>query len=586
MDRLQQLLPRLTQAYAQGLLVPYLGAGMSANGCPLWSDFVENLEREAGLQVEGADLGRSSDLTHRAARAVRKIKNQQPTEFAEKIRLALKLESAKVPVATEALAEIWWPLVVTTNYDDWFYSLWNERHTHGKPLPELSRLQLCGRSRSDCERVLTSLTSPDSPILWALQGFVGGQAGTTDTAPIYLEAELVVGHSEYRRAAHAAPGFRRAFAEVFRSRSFLFLGSSLSEPYFLNLFDEILELQGSLGHSHYAFTKEGEVDADLLWDRLQIITLEYSSHDELPGMLERLRKGIAEPQPRRTRWSYCLKGSSHIPPGGEREDLEVIRSGLPRPTTGECVALSAGLRNSTLLLSSYGRKILQNHLGIELPSGIDTRDQKLKSCDERVWRVSDAEAFIVVARSTEVGVDYRDARIIRDATRQLLQCAEKEMFLRVHSMLLAAGSRRTSPPYVSLIQMARAFSEYRRAKVTSQLSLAISVVDPSVLFLLASGRLDPQEILSTTDTRFWIEIVRSTRDVVRSLEFAPTTRPLRQFLKRYHIPEGWSVEVVPSPIEGAKTIPSREILEDSEDNWTLDNAGILPGSTLRLSRRN
>ena len=48
-----------------------------------------------------------------------------------------------------------------------------------------------------------------------------------------FEAELVVRHAEYRRAANRVPHFRRRFAELFRTRSLLFLGSGLAEPYFL-----------------------------------------------------------------------------------------------------------------------------------------------------------------------------------------------------------------------------------------------------------------------------------------------------------------------------------------------------------------
>src|SRR4029453_3666868 len=126
-----------------------------------------------------------------------------------------------------------------------------------KPRPRLEPteqqevpLLLLGRSAAHCQRVLTSPRHPYVPILWAVQGFIGGQAkplqhqlNLTPERACYrdhveaadneyfqrrgkpLERELVVGHAEYRRVALASETFRRAFAELYRSRSLLFLGS-------------------------------------------------------------------------------------------------------------------------------------------------------------------------------------------------------------------------------------------------------------------------------------------------------------------------------------------------------------------------
>jgi hypothetical protein len=74
-----------------------------------------------------------------------------------------------------------WPIVLTTNYDDLYVAAAQSAHLDRNPrLHDAERLQvpllLLGRSASDCQRVLTSLRRPDVPILWTLQGFVGGQA--------------------------------------------------------------------------------------------------------------------------------------------------------------------------------------------------------------------------------------------------------------------------------------------------------------------------------------------------------------------------------------------------------------------------
>lgn len=583
------VLLRLRYLYKRGVLVPSLGAGMSVDGCPLWKDFVINLERAANLACDGAQARESSsELIQRAARAVRKLKNERSGQFASVVRQALYIPEACMTAASDELAKLWWPLVVTTNYDDWFMSSWNGYHADGKPLAKLSSLQICGRNRPDCERVLNSLQAPDSPLLWALQGFVGGQSGTNnDYQPSMaklaeLAEELVVGHEEYRRVTHGAPGFRRAFAEVFRSRSFLFLGTSLSDPYFMNLFDEILELQGSLGHMHYAFVKKGSVDTRFLQERLQIFPVEYEDHSDLPELLRHLRETLNGNQPHESKWCYSLDVPFFLPTGGVSEDLRIVRGGLPSAGLRECLSISAGKDKSSLLLSAYGRSRLSECLGLSEPDLL----LKLEQVTEHVWRVRDAQAFVVVARDLSTDSDYRDARIIRKATIELLQEAALSGFDLVNTMLLAAGRHRKFPPYVALIQMVKAFSVYKRSNAKSKLKLSIYVVDPSVLSLLSSGRLDVNEVLCVEDTRFWVEVWRGPQDITRYLEFTDDDLPLRLLLEKYDIPrQGWNVQILPSPIEHQKVLPSSEIVTAASSHqreWTVGGVGLLPGSTLRL----
>src|SRR6187549_2845185 len=141
---LDDLLPQLAHSYSRGLLVPFLGAGMSAGACPLWKEFVFFLEKRAEINLSGdqQDEIPSGELIQRAARAVRRLKNRAPWDFAKIIGEILQLPNAQQPAASTELARIWWPLVITTNYDDWFYTLWNLTHARSKPLPTLLELKL------------------------------------------------------------------------------------------------------------------------------------------------------------------------------------------------------------------------------------------------------------------------------------------------------------------------------------------------------------------------------------------------------------------------------------------------------------
>ena len=52
----------------------------------------------------------------------------------------------------------------------------------------------------------------------------------------------------------------------------------------------------------------------------------------------------------------------------------------------------------------------------------------------------------------------RDLRLVRTATEQVVECAHREGFHSVSTMLLAAGGRRTFPRSYTLLQMVRGWA--------------------------------------------------------------------------------------------------------------------------------
>ena len=82
-----------------------------------------------------------------------------------------------------------------------------------------------------------------------------------------LAEQIVVGHQQYQLVMHREGAFRRAFSEVLRRRSLLFIGSGLQEDYLLNLFGEVQIMHGPGSLPHYALMRESaqlEVSAALL----------------------------------------------------------------------------------------------------------------------------------------------------------------------------------------------------------------------------------------------------------------------------------------------------------------------------------
>src|SRR5262245_25784401 len=121
------ILPRLVVAYETGRLVPFIGAGMSRPSSVGWSTLIARLE-ENGVN-KGAETGEStvsedpdsspSGLIRGASRAVRKLRASNRDAFQDALSKAL-FDSSELPPQMEALAKIWWPLVLTTNYDDFY----------------------------------------------------------------------------------------------------------------------------------------------------------------------------------------------------------------------------------------------------------------------------------------------------------------------------------------------------------------------------------------------------------------------------------------------------------------------------------
>ncbi len=85
------LMKKLIAAYDRGMVVPFVGAGISTPNCVLWNDFIDNLENAAGIKQNASSAQNSAvPLVQRAAKVVRKIRNEVPYSLGDKVRVALK----------------------------------------------------------------------------------------------------------------------------------------------------------------------------------------------------------------------------------------------------------------------------------------------------------------------------------------------------------------------------------------------------------------------------------------------------------------------------------------------------------------
>ena len=556
--------PLLASTYAQGHLVPFLGAGMSAPMLNLWKPFVEQLEQYAHAMGMAIVPGASQEtLEARAERAYSRIRYSAGHEGSlAYIRDALRAETGEFPRQTQALASIQWPLAISTNYDDLFYGAVCLASRPGSP-PTLA-----GRSPLDCKRVVSSLTGPLSGnYIWHVQGFLGGQHPELPQALLHpfttLNRELVIGHAAYREVTSAEPHFRRCFGEVFRSRSFLFLGSGLSEAYFENLFGEVFQFFGPSPVPHFAVALKDTLDRHFLADQMNIVVCELNAWSDLSLWLGELKQTIERPKARTAQWSFAIRTAgdqeSHLdicgdaPPAslGSDEGLAIVahRSADNRPeiaNSSQTAALGS--------LFEGTRFEGANHV-VQSPQG---------------------NCFAVTARiagSKDTAVD--------DAVRELLHEASRNGFHVVHLQLPADGN---VPAVYGFMETVRTFGRWQQENPQSAIRLKLYVL-PDVIENLTASRIDIHELLTSELIRFWISVYADTdEEPERRVLYYPPAEPFRAVLDELDLPPSteWSVGIQPTPRWPGDAPP--DMTTAALADLPLVKIGVAFGSALMIQR--
>ena len=591
----ETLLPRLVATYEAGRLVPFIGSGMSLRTCTDWPTFIKKLETATGqseLSPRKSDKSRSpspDELIRRANSAVRTLKRGERGAFAKALResvLADKSGAKLIPLQTQALARIWWPLMLSTNYDNCYAAAF---HKH---FPDRD-LAVVGRGAEDCQRVLTSLSTAGRSLLWALQGYLhdvphnslGANVTPEPDHATQLETQLVVGHEEYRRVTYRDLHFRRAFAEVFRQRSLLFLGAGLKENYLQELFGEVLEFYGPSARPHYAFIQKGEVDPDFMLSRFQIVVVEYpkdSKHAEIPEWLNRLANEVSRP-----RWTPVVWSWGRIDRQNENEwtnvlDLEVVRGPLPAERVeGECLAVSAGGSDSKFFFSPGIVNVM---------NGWCVKEAMPTQLTSYLGVFADRHVYAVRARSEK---DERSLSHIYEASLALFERVGQD-YRCIRMQLLATGGKdkigvsdvewkvRNYPERFSFGQTVRAWAAWRKKNSSVNCKLALHVVLDTVYQDIASGRIDVLELLTCEDIRFFVEVVSEVGEVERRLFQEMPDLTLGTVVESLQLSAAeWTMKVTPPPSLDDRWLD----LNPETLTQTLQTLGVVPGSTVHFHRR-
>jgi hypothetical protein len=474
-------------------------------------------------------------------------------------------------------------LVLTTNYDDLYCAA----------ALSATRVAVLGRHLADCHRILRSLDEHGEPLLWALQGFVGGQRMkpeeiVPDAAQRRsLADQVVAGHQQYQRAVNAEAHFRRAFGEVFRRRSLLFLGSGVLEDYFVNLFSEVMHHYGPGRYPHFAMlpSKQRErFDPSFLQARLGIVPVFYDFYDELPDHLNRLaalvrnwpvpagrRDGQKEHAPvgpaslalQPDELGFCIRLTRE---GSAPVRVTICNTALPVPDSGalECSLVSVGRgENNMPLEGNSARTILEDARvrSLETPGWMP-----LDAEPSYVYRNGDGPIFGLAARHRDLadrGHDHRDLGIIPESVHTALdKIAESQIaagaegskgFRSVHIGPIASGKLK---PWHAIHAFAQTLVGVRRFLASGAVGdlqyICLHVVDPKVWYPVVAGKVPIPELLSSEVTTHRVEI-RDTAGNVESIVVTSCGVPtLGEVLARCKVERSlWRVQIVPHPTGGA-----------------------------------
>ena len=561
--KFEDALPQLVTAYREGVLVPFLGSGMSMGVCTNWRNMLIGLHKRLELDVPD-DLGSDKTLDDRALyriadELIGPLEARPLDDRADIYRCALQepclagvpCPDRVPPSQTGALAQVFWPLVITTNYDDVYWKAVHCRAPDAVPV-------VLGRDRRDCHEVLSSLDSGLESFLWCIQGFVGDQLAKPKDVVRNCQKrdqlldQVVLGHRQYQRVTNDALHFRRAFAEVCRRRSLLFLGSGITEDYLLNLFSEIRHHHGPSRRPHFALLKRNDdrkTDYRFMELQLGIVPILYEAHSELPEWLkvfaDEVRKPCWKPDKGKTwnppsqmttaNYSIGRKDNNHI-------SLEIKWGALPKldkNSDKEAMIVSVGRAKDAPLLGEMAQDVLGQ---CKLKNSWKSHPKN----SNLVFQHKDVGRLFAVAARKEPS-DYRDLGIIPQALASGLEAAAERCSV-IHVGAIASGPRRPWHPVHPFVQMLCGVRQFITCKKNGDVErIVLHIVDWRVWLAIWAKKVEIPELLFSEVVTYPVDLESYSGDRERFSVTMPANTSLDDLLDRCGLKkEHWRAELKPS----------------------------------------
>jgi len=206
------------------------------------------------------------------------------------------------------------------------------------------------------------------------------------------------------------------------------------------------------------------------------------------------------------------------------------------------------------------------------------------------WTVKWTEpdrAYGIIARelieNTSTSRDRRSLEAIRLSFKAFLCMSQQHGYRRVHVQLLAAGRKRVFHPWMSLIQMARAYGEWfreDRARTDDPVAATIYVVDPGVISLIQGGYLEIGRELQGAPIHLLVEVIDEAPRGEPHHSLVNTDQTIASFIGGFRSLRQPMISAYPSPRHGF--IP-RSFGEVSD--YAVREFGLVSGSTLVIDFR-
>lgn len=298
----------LVEAVREYRVVPFVGAGISMGVkrgmFPSWIQLLEQLAER--MDQEGIPDSAIAEVRQRIAQgdfltaAEQAFKELGAYRFNRFLRERLRVRQppdADLSVI-RALWELRPPVVLTPNYDD--VLLWGREDA--EPV---------SNDQEDELNLMDAEASTDTPRVWYLHGTIHRLAtlvlAGADYKRLYGDMGQPASYSQYTNALVR-------LREWIRSKPFLYMGFSFSDPYVLKQLEHVIGITKGRHMPSFALMKKGQIDRGALWPKYNIQLVEYEDHG--PPLAEFLR-GLAQAAFGGTRVSMSLESLSAAPTPGE-----------------------------------------------------------------------------------------------------------------------------------------------------------------------------------------------------------------------------------------------------------------------------
>lgn len=254
---------RLVQKVIDGECGVFIGAGLSAEcGLPTWGQllmsFVEflNLDKISTEKDEIISLISKGRLIESAEY----IKNfVKPRIFDEHITKMLDTDKLKPSKKHLMLLKLKFNSIVTTNFDLLLEQAFSktEKHTYIRAYDY------------DNIAALGKLIAEKKPFILKAHGSLSNTN------------KIIFSRSDYQRLLFSIPSYRSFMRNLLQSRTFLFLGYSLSDPDLSVILEELTTHFEGFGQVHYLLLPTpGNIERKLLESRYNIEVIAYEPSDE------------------------------------------------------------------------------------------------------------------------------------------------------------------------------------------------------------------------------------------------------------------------------------------------------------------